>query len=536
MTATQSQSIAPTKSDTQRCMIDVMIITFNEVLNLPHCLAALQGWTNKVFVVDSGSTDGTQDIARKYGAQVVHHDWPGYSRQKNWGLQNLPMESDWILIIDADEVITPDVRKRLEQIARRPANDAPENGFFINRLTYFMGKPIRHCGYFPSWNLRFFKRGKAWYEDRVVHEHMVIDDPVGYVKEPMIHDDRRGLEHYVAKHNRYSTLEAKALFDEISGARDEHRQANITKDTRRRRWVKRHVMPYMPFPGLWRFLYMYVLRLGILDGKAGLEFSRFISLYDSLVSLKLRELRRQARVAGRDTVALDAGGRGLAYAEGTEPVTPPTMQPPAAPGRLNGERTRTVDDHAATPEGQTASGQYMQMQPEASPWSFREKVGRAIWMLMGKPIFRLSFHNWYGFRARWLRLFGASIGHGVAIRPTVNIEVPWMIEVEDDATIGDHAILYSLGKIHVGKRSIISQYAHLCAGTHDYADHTFRLLRTPVTIGDDVWIGADAFIGPGVNVGSLSVVGARSSTYKDLPEHQVCVGNPAKAIKERVLR
>ncbi len=85
-----------------------------------------------------------------------------------------------------------------------------ENGFFINRLTYFLGRPIRHCGYFPSWNLRFFKRGKGFYEDREVHEHVVIEDPVGYVQEPMLHDDRRGLEHYVAKHNRYSTLEARA--------------------------------------------------------------------------------------------------------------------------------------------------------------------------------------------------------------------------------------------------------------------------------------------------------------------------------------
>ena len=97
-------------------------------------------------------------------------------------------------------------------------------------------------------------------------------------------------------------------------------------------------------------------------------------------------------------------------------------------------------------------------------------------------------------------------------------------------------ILYSLGKIHIGQRSIISQFAHLCAGTHDHTDHTFKLIRSPVTIGDDVWIGADAFIGPGVKVGSLSVVGARSSTYKDLPAQQVFVGNPAKPIKDRVLQ
>lgn len=497
-------------------MIDIVIITHNESLNLPHCLKALQDWTRKVFVIDSGSTDGTQDIARSYGAEVIHHDWEGYARQKNWALSNMPFESSWILIVDADEVITRDVRRRLEEVASRDPETVKENGFFINRITYFMGSPIRHCGYFPSWNLRFFKRGKGYYEDRAVHEHVIIDDPVGYINEPMIHDDRRGLEHYMAKHNRYSTLEARALHDEIMGRAGKGRSANITSDTRRRRWLKRHVTPHVPFPGLGRFLYMYILRLGILDGRPGLEFCKFISMYDSLVSLKLREMRRLAK--SQDTMRLKTSiisVPALAAPEGTEAVDPT---------QLDGSRLPQND---RAPE---------QMQPEASPWTFRQKLGRAIWMVFGKPIFRMSFHNWYGFRARLLRLFGAEIGKGVAIRPSANIEVPWNIHIEDDATVGDHAILYSLGRIHIGRRAIISQYAHLCAGTHDYADRTFKLLRTPVTIGDDVWIGADAFIGPGVRVGNLSVVGARSSTYKDLGERQVFVGNPAKPIKERVLR
>jgi len=503
-------------------MIDVLIITFNESLNLPHCLGALRGWTRRIFVIDSGSTDGTQDIARSFGAEVVHHDWEGYARQKNWALRHLPFEADWILIVDADEVITEQVQKRLIEIASRPVGEVPENGYFINRITYFMGRPIRHCGYFPSWNLRFFKRGKGFYEDREVHEHVIIEDPVGYVKEPMIHDDRRGLEHYIAKHNRYSTLEARAIFEEIRVGRERAGEANITADTRRRRWLKRYVMPHVPFPGFWRFMYMYMLQFGMLDGRAGLEFCRFIAMYDSMVALKLRELRRLTKESGADRAAAleEAPARGLARAEGTEVMASP------APWSANGAA-------GATP---AYEGTPTQMQPEASPWTFREKVGRAIWMLVGRPIFRLSFHNWYGFRAWLLRLFGAKVARGVAIRPTVNIEVPWMVDIEDDATIGDYAILYSLGMIHIGKRSIISQYAHLCAGTHDYADHTFKLIRSPISIGDDVWVGADAFIGPGVRVDSLSVVGARSSVYKNAGPRQVFVGNPAKPIKERILR
>jgi len=265
---------------------------------------------------------------------------------------------------------------------------------------------------------------------------------------------------------------------------------------------------------------MYVWRLGVLDGSVGLEFCRFIGMYERMVAMKLKELRRQAK-RGLTTPTIRDG---LAQAEGSDPVISPQLQASAVASSV----TKATDATATTAP--------LQMQPEASPWSLKEKIGRAVWMLIGKPLFRLSFHNWHRFRAALLRLFGAKLGRGVSIRPTANIEVPWMIDIADDATIGDHAILYSLGRIRIGKRSIISQYAHLCAGTHDYTDHTFRLIRAPVTIGDDVWIGADAFVGPGVSVGSLTVLGARSSTYKDLGEKQVYVGNPAKRVKERVMR
>lgn len=495
-------------------MIDVMIITYNEAINLPHCLQALQGWTNKVFLIDSGSTDGTRDLARSFGAEVVHHDWQGYADQKNWGIENLPFESPWLLIVDADEVITPKLRNRLVELADKPVNDVPENGFFINRLTFFLDRPIRHCGYYPSWNMRFFKHDKGRYESRLVHEHIIIDDPIGKIREPMLHEDRRGLEHYFAKHNRYSTLEARQLFSEITQPESQGEAANVTAETRRRRWLKRNVTQFVPLPSVWRFLYMYVVKLGVLDGAAGFEFCRFIATYDSMVALKLREMLRQyKRQVKIDQPIPNEVSSALSLPEGSQLPSDTKIVP--AP-----------DPHVGL----------MQMQPEASPWSFKEKLGRAVWMLCGKPLFRISFHNWYGFRAWLLRRFGAKIGSGVAIRPTVNIEVPWMVEIEEDATIGDYAIIYSLGMITIGKRSIISQYSHLCAGTHDYADHAFKLIRSPISVGSDVWIGTDAFIGPGVMIGDLCVVGARSSVYKDLPPTKVCVGNPAKPLKDRNLK
>ena len=195
------------------------------------------------------------------------------------------------------------------------------------------------------------------------------------------------------------------------------------------------------------------------------------------------------------------------------------------------DRERIGDLHGRTNETDETG----QLIPEASPWTFKQKVLRALWMLVGKPLFRVSFHNWYGVRRGLLRLFGAKVGKDVRVRPSVNVEVPWNLDLRDGAIIGDYAVLYSLGRITVGERTIISQYAHLCAGTHDHTDRRFPLIRDPIEIGPDAWIGADAYVGPNVKVGRLSVLGARSSTYKDLAPETVYVGNPSHALKKREL-
>jgi len=172
-------------------------------------------------------------------------------------------------------------------------------------------------------------------------------------------------------------------------------------------------------------------------------------------------------------------------------------------------------------------------EPESSPWTTREKIGRALWMLLGRPAFRLTFHNLYGVRRAILRRFGASVGAGARVRPTVNIEIPWNVTLGAGCVIGDHAILYSLGRITVGERAIISQYAHLCAGTHDFRRPDFPLVRPPVVIGADAWIAADSFVGPGVSVGPRAVLGARSSAFTDLDADTIYAGSPARAIGRR---
>lgn len=273
--------------------IAVMIPTKDEEKNLPYALESVK-FADQVFVLDSGSTDSTRQIAESMGATFVHHDWEGYAAQKNWGLDNLPITQPWVFILDADEVITPELRDELIKVARE--DKCEENGFYVNRFFIFLDKRIRHCGYYPSWNLRFFRRGKARYEVREVHEHMIVDGKVGYLKHDMEHNDRRGMEYYIAKHNHYSTLEARELFRiEQAQTQGTMRYSPFGGPLERRRWVKHVIWPKLPAKWFFRWLYMYVLKLGILDGITGFHFCLFLASYEHQITLKLAELRREAR-------------------------------------------------------------------------------------------------------------------------------------------------------------------------------------------------------------------------------------------------
>ncbi len=178
------------------------------------------------------------------------------------------------------------------EIARRDPAQVPESAFHINRHFVFLGGAIRHRGYYSSRNVRFFKRGCARYEEREVHEHMVADGPLGFVLGDLEHNDRRPLEHYIAKHNRYSTLEARAILQQEHEDRRGRLPARLLGGPlERRRWIKRHLYPRLPARFACRFLWMYFLRLGFLDGVTGWRFCLFISAYELQIEQKLVELR-----------------------------------------------------------------------------------------------------------------------------------------------------------------------------------------------------------------------------------------------------
>lgn len=171
------------------------------------------------------------------------------------------------------------------------------------------------------------------------------------------------------------------------------------------------------------------------------------------------------------------------------------------------------------------------------PNRFRGKSGLVvqIWRFTDFFFFKLSPQIMYGWRRFLLRLFGANIGKGVIIRPNVTITYPWKVSIGDYSWIGDNVELYSLGEIEIGSNVVISQKSYLCAGSHDYQKQDFPIWSKKITIKDECWLATDVYIAPGITIEKGTVVGARSSVFKDLPSSKICMGSPAKVIKDRII-
>ncbi len=267
-------------------LIEVLIPTLNEAAVI-HDTVRNALSVGPVFVLDSCSKDGTQEIARAAGATVVEHAFEGYARQKNWGLDNLPWKGKWVFILDADERITPKLRAELLRVIHDP-NCA--EGFFVNRVVLFMGNEIRHGGLYPSWNLRFFRRGTCRYEDRSVHEHMVCDGRTEYLKHEMLHIRGESVHEWIRKHIRYADLESdewvKLRYGQDAAASAEKL---FTRTLKYRQYLRREIWPRTPFKPILRFVYMYFLRFGFLDGAGGRHMALMMAVYEYMIELLYRD-------------------------------------------------------------------------------------------------------------------------------------------------------------------------------------------------------------------------------------------------------
>jgi len=275
--------------------VTVIIPVRNEARNLPRCLESLRD-VGEVFVIDSQSTDETCAIAESFGAKVVQfHYQGGWPKKRQWAMDTFPIAYDWILLLDADEVVTPELAREIRQAIQNPE----VIGYRICLQLYFLGKRLQQCDA-SFWKLSLFRKGRARFECRLkdqdasmadmeVHEHVVADGPTAELRNPLVHHNVESLSRYIQKHDEYSNWEARVLSraDESS---EEMRAFLFGTQAQRRRWLKRKLYRLPGSPVL-LFLYRYVFRLGFLDGVPGLIYCTFQAVQMFHTKAKIYELR-----------------------------------------------------------------------------------------------------------------------------------------------------------------------------------------------------------------------------------------------------
>ena len=267
--------------------ITVIVSVKNEALNLPSCLDKLKRF-DQIIVVDSGSTDDTTTIAAEMGAEILQFQWNGkFPKKRNWALQNGNLRHEWILFLDADEFVTD---KFVDEVATKTL-DPSYNGYTIQFENYFMGKKLRYGYGFNKSAL--FKKSKGAYEkidedlwshlDMEVHEHPIIEGNVGIIKAKVIHKDFKNLEHYIDKHNAYSTWEAQRYL-QLKKSKNIHLSLNQK--------IKYGLLNTGLLPLVY-FIGAYFLKLGFLDGKEGFYLARFKSHYFFQIQTKVALLKNK---------------------------------------------------------------------------------------------------------------------------------------------------------------------------------------------------------------------------------------------------
>lgn len=250
----------------QRTSVSAIILTYNEEENLRHCLLSIQGLASEIIVIDSGSTDKTVSIAEFFGAKVLIHEFRNQAESFNWALAHASPSGEWILRLDADEYLTPELSREIEETLENAP--AEISGFYIKRRLYFMGRWIKHGGYYPTWLLRLFRKGMAKSEEREMDEHIVLlCGKHAYLENDFVDDNKKDLESWTAKHNKFSSREVLARSKE-------QEVFHLSGQARRKRWLKESFYMRLPlfFRSLAYFIYRYIFRLGFLDGVEGLIY------------------------------------------------------------------------------------------------------------------------------------------------------------------------------------------------------------------------------------------------------------------------
>lgn len=279
----------------QKLDLTAIILTYNEQLHIERCLRSVREYARKVVVVDCFSTDATPETARRMGAEVVSHKWPGnQAEQFNWALDNLDIQTEWTLRLDADEYLLPELVDELRE--KLPKLPSTVSALSILRMRGFQGKVLHHGIVNDVWLTRIFRTGKARYERRLIDEHLVVlEGETLRMRHRFIDDNRLPIGAFVEKHNEYASREAAMLLDAELHLTDSGRAGLPSgEEVERKRAQKAR---YAKRPMFWRafgyFLYRYIIRLGFLDGTEGFLWDFMQGWwYRTLVDAKVREIKK----------------------------------------------------------------------------------------------------------------------------------------------------------------------------------------------------------------------------------------------------
>jgi glycosyltransferase involved in cell wall biosynthesis len=276
--------------------VSVIIPVRNEAFNLPRCLESIRG-AGEIYVIDSGSIDETVEIARSFGAKVVQfHYRGGWPKKRQWAMDTLPLAYEWILLLDADEVLTPESAEEIRQAVQDPTS----NGYYFGLRMHFLGRVLRHGDASFYTSPRLIRRGKGGFEcrfkdqdasmgDMEAHERIVVEGETAKLRNPLVHHNVNSLSRYILKHDEYSNWEARAWLAGESSYHDLPPSLFGTQ-AQRRRWLKRYCLG-LPGSPLLFFLYKYLVRLGFLDGVPGLIYCGFQGIQFFHIKAKIHELR-----------------------------------------------------------------------------------------------------------------------------------------------------------------------------------------------------------------------------------------------------
>jgi glycosyltransferase involved in cell wall biosynthesis len=271
-------------------MISILILTRNEEQDLPGCLKSIS-WSDDIVVYDSLSADATKRIALESNARVVERQFDNWASHQNWGLKNISFRHPWVFYIDADERLTLEASRELQAIASAPLSDTV--AYRIQRRDFFQGRHLRHVQTSP-WYIRFFRPEFVRYE-RLVNPLTVVNGPVGDLKAYLDHYPfSKGISHWINRHNNYSTFEAQQIIDNRrTGEPFSLKAAFLEKDFNNRRFHQKELFYRLPGRPLLKFVLLYVLKRGFLDGNPGFTYALLQSIYEIFIVLKVQELERQ---------------------------------------------------------------------------------------------------------------------------------------------------------------------------------------------------------------------------------------------------